>query len=528
LNNDRNSEMKRIVALLMLVALVAMGMSAALANDNTVTYTGQGFSNGMLETEKCDPVDLGQDKDFIVGPDGGYLKWILTASGAESATITGPWGTFDMIQAGGGAFHKATDYYPVDDLIAFPVTASWVGDVSGNIQLTVSNGCQGAFESLDVSKTAVTSFEREHFWDIEKKVETENEEFVNGTPKIWLYTDGSGDETATWTVDVTYEGYEDSAHNVSGTITITNTGTLDAVITDISDKLAGEDISIEPDIVLPQTLAVGQSLNFSYSENVDGKVEGDNVVTVTSERDVYSATEPIDWDDALINEINRYVEVTDTNAGFALAHGDPENENKVILDAHDYEKDEVIPFTYSEDFAYDDFVECGSFTYENIGKVIGDDELVLAEADATLKVNVQCLVFDGETAWAATGEVPLQLRYTNRGNWATYVQYAPKTTTLFAGQTMPVGNVTFGSADDGLVTITVNLNDGWEFEDVAENLKIQDYATAPSGNPAPGLFAHRKTCDATSNTCSIEVPANNFYGVHVNVGQWVPDPDFGP
>ena len=77
-------------------------------------------------------------------------------------------------------------------------------------------------------------------------------------------------------------------------------------------------------------------------------------------------------------------------------------------------------------------------------------------------------------------------------------------------------------AANGQITIWVHLAGPWEFEDVFENLKVQDYATAPSGNPAPGLFAHKMTCHPEESSCSMTVPANNFYGVHVNVGQWVP------
>jgi hypothetical protein len=154
---------------------------------------------------------------------------------------------------------------------------------------------------------------------------------------------------------------------------------------------------------------------------------------------------------------------------------------------------------------------------------------VLGYANATLKVYVQCMVFKGETAWAANGDKPGELRYTTKGNWATYVAYAEKTTTLFAGQTIPVGTVAFSGVVDGKVTITVTMSAPWEFEDVAENLKVQDYAKCTqSGNPSPGLFDHKKTCDAAESSCWISVPANNFYGVHVNVGKWIPDPGFGP
>lgn len=125
--------------------------------------------------------------------------------------------------------------------------------------------------------------------------------------------------------------------------------------------------------------------------------------------------------------------------------------------------------------------------------------------------------FAGETAWAAGN------RYVNRGNWATYTSYAnvEKTVTLWAGQTLNAGTVKF-EPDNGDVKITVTLAAGWRFalnpidEDAYDdNLKVQDYASAPSGNPAPGLFDHKKFVDGTIG--EIIVPNAAFYGVHVDV-----------
>jgi hypothetical protein len=380
------------------------------------------------------------------------------------------------------------------------------------------------FEELTVEKTVDTSFKRTHDWSIAKRVETENEYELDGVPKIWLFVDGSGDETATWYIDVTYEGFEDSLHHVSGEITIENTGTLDAVITAIDDVRAGDPLDVDcgEDFEFPYTLEVGETLTCTYGEDVDGEIEGDNVVTVTTERDVYDATEPIEWGDP-DPELHAVVEVKDISDLFGAELLD-------TLEAADYEEGDVINFDYDEFFAYEDQEACGSFAYENTAEVIGDEDEVLDSADATLKVNVQCLIFEGDTAWAANGDVPLQLRYTTRGNWATYVAYfgVEKTTTLFAGQTNDVGTVHFSAAVGGQVVITVTLATDVEFEDVAENLMVQDYATAPSGNPSPGLFAHKKHCDPAESWCVITVPENNFYGVHVNVGEWIPDPEFGP
>lgn len=119
--------------------------------------------------------------------------------------------------------------------------------------------------------------------------------------------------------------------------------------------------------------------------------------------------------------------------------------------------------------------------------------------------------FDGESGWTAGP------RYVAKGNWATYTSYGTveKTVPLFAGQTMNAGNVTFSAPVSGKVTVTITLNPGWFFNNVSDNVKIQDYATPPSRNPSPGQFAWKGY--ACKCSFSMEVPANNYYGVHVDL-----------
>jgi hypothetical protein len=135
------------------------------------------------------------------------------------------------------------------------------------------------------------------------------------------------------------------------------------------------------------------------------------------------------------------------------------------------------------------------------------------------------MCYEEETAWAANGVLPGEIGYINASQWATYVEYfgVEKTTTLFAGQTIPVGTATFSAPVDGWVTITIELVEGWVFYyDVADfeeddNLKVQDYEEAPEGNPAIGLFDWKESIPFGSTTGSIVVPANNYYGVHLDV-----------
>lgn len=118
---------------------------------------------------------------------------------------------------------------------------------------------------------------------------------------------------------------------------------------------------------------------------------------------------------------------------------------------------------------------------------------------------------DGESGWAAG------TRYTQKGNWATYTPYTPGTEViLFAGKTMEAGKVIFSEPFNDTVTITINLNPGWFFNIVPENVKIQDYKTTPpSRNPSPGKFAWKGF--AYKCSFSMDVPMNNFYGVHVDL-----------
>jgi hypothetical protein len=122
---------------------------------------------------------------------------------------------------------------------------------------------------------------------------------------------------------------------------------------------------------------------------------------------------------------------------------------------------------------------------------------------------------ESETAWAANGDVAGTLPFNEdgKGSWATYVEYdgAEKTVTFFAGQTINVGTVTFSAPAAGQVTITINLTGGWTFKP-GEDVAVQGYAMAPSGNPAPGQFAHNYAGTGTTHT--VTVPENNFYAVH--------------
>jgi len=500
--------LKRRMTVTVLLMHAIMMCSMTLGEDPTYIEVWDGRGTDSLACEKA-----GEEGR----PETGWIHWVFSTKGDSTGaelTLDGTGsGTFSPgAPLNANVWHFYTPYFQLEGLTASISLYGGKPGLGGG--LVISDYCPGLYERLEVSKTAETSYVRTHDWSIEKSVDPE---------EIYLYADGSGDTTAFWTVDVTYEGYEDSGFEVAGEITILNSGSLPAVITSIVDLLGGKEIDINcGDIEFPYELGVGQTLVCSYLAPVEGTDIDLNTVVVTTKVDEYTGEAEVVWD-APKSELHATVKVVDISDLFG-------EQELGELFAEDYEAGDVKSLLYEKEFAWSDYgrEDCGTHVYDNCASVIGDHDEVLDSACAALTVYVQCLIFEGETAWAANGDVPGELRYTNRGNWATYVEYAEKTTTLFAGQTIPVGTAEFSGIVGGSVTITISLFDGWEFAEVAENLKVQGYASAPSGNPNPGGFANKENCDSTESSCYIIVPAANFYGVHLDVGQWVPDPDFGP
>jgi len=494
--------MKKL-SVLLVFALLLVSVTAAFADSPTYEEVWDGRGTDSLACEKVG--EYGR-------PASGWIHWVFSTKGASTDALltlggsgSGTYSPGEPLNA--EIWHFYTPFFPLEGLTA--QIQLFGGEPGPGGGLVISDYCPGEKEKLDVTKTAKGSFTRTHEWKLAK----------DQKPSELFLKVGSGETTAYWNVVVGYLGYKDSDFKVSGQVIVKNTGNIPAVITDIKDILAGEEITLQCGVTFPYTLAVGATLTCSYS--VDGKVEGVNKATVTTEKDNYNTEAAIVWGGPT-QEINKTLKVTDHSDLF----GDVE---LGTLDASNLSVGEITHYKYQKSFSWEDYgrEKCGYYEYDNTAKLTNAKGVVIAEDSTTLNVHVQCFIFKGETAWAANGNVAGSFRYTNRGNWATYVAYDEKTTTLFAGQTINVGSVAFSAVAGGKVTITVSLSGAWEFEDVSENLMVQGYASAPTDNPSPGLFADKKACDASFSTCAIVVPANNFYGVHVNVGTWIPDPNFG-
>lgn len=332
-----------------------------------VTWDGRG-----TDSERCDYV--GQQGR----PASGWIHWVYATKGdsTDARLVLGGTGegTYEPgPPAEAAIWHVYTPFFELDGLTADIYFDSEPGVGGG---LVISDFCQGVKqdeEMLVVTKDVTTSFTRTHDWSVEKGVDP---------GKLYLHEDGSGDHSVTWTVDVGYEGFEDSGWNVSGSITIENTGDVDATITDIEDVLAGTPIDVDCGVeAFPTTLPAGETLTCSYDEDADAAIEGSNVVTVTSEDDTsYGHEEPIVWGDPT-TELHASVRVDDvSDLGGEATLGTVTAPDGGV-------------FTYSENVAWSDYGSdaCDSErSYDNMASLTGDDDEVLGTADATLVVKIRC------------------------------------------------------------------------------------------------------------------------------------------
>jgi hypothetical protein len=337
----------------------------------------------------------------------------------------------------------------------------------------------------------------------------------------WPNTPGTDEGSAEWTIDVDYLGFEDSDWNISGTITIVNDGDLTASIQSVpTDVLSAYDDPITVDcgegVAFPYDLVVDATLVCTYSVDVDGLLASNNTATVTTSQDVYDDTVEVTWNPP-----------TEVNASVTLS----DDENADVDDTFTAPTGGQV--TYDADFTWDEEYdatqeECGSRQIVNTATLTGDEDAVVDFDDATLDINVQCVEFNDETAWASRAAGADKYN-TRGGNWATWVKYtgSDMTVNLYAGQTLLAGTVRLTPASLTTTTITVDLADGFVFDDVVSNLKVQGYSSKPSGNPSPGGFANKHTCDISSDVCSITVPRSTYYGIHADLVNIIPDPLFG-
>jgi hypothetical protein len=136
---------------------------------------------------------------------------------------------------------------------------------------------------LEVSKTANTSYTRDHDW----KVSKDNSTKVNETPYVVNLTPGQSYQVD-YTVIAETNGYADSDFAVAGEITVTNphptaTAAGVAVTDELFDggapptKIADGDVTCPDDEIAP-----GESMTCTYTASLTSKTNGTNKATSTT------------------------------------------------------------------------------------------------------------------------------------------------------------------------------------------------------------------------------------------------------
>ncbi|HET6498691.1 MAG TPA: hypothetical protein VFH17_06555, partial [Coriobacteriia bacterium] len=254
------------------------------------------------------------------------------------------------------------------------------------------------YEELVVTKTAETSYVRTHNWLIDKWVETEKGDTIGeeNTPKIWLLEGYAESECATWYVDVDYDGYVDSDFAICGTVTVENIGTADAVITGVEDLLGDDEIPVTVDfgVSFPYTLEAGDTLEGTYCEDVDSKIEGKNWVTVTTEESSYQGFANLTWaaPDEQVDDVVTIKDVSDLFFTQTLG----------MLNAADYEVGEGELFEYGTCFDWADYSTPGPHLYNNTATIVETGQSDSAVLDVNWRHEDLAVDKTAETSYART------------------------------------------------------------------------------------------------------------------------------
>jgi|GEM_PF-3541769 len=140
---------KNLLTKILLTVAAALGLAGGLtlavaSADGTLGWTGQGVSNGVLNTSECDANNT------------PYILWVFTLGGpntVSSATLKlGGSGSGSFAMSGTGNELKATT--PYTDLTTLTASVTYVGNLgNGNPNLVISHGCAALTAKVTLTKT---------------------------------------------------------------------------------------------------------------------------------------------------------------------------------------------------------------------------------------------------------------------------------------------------------------------------------------------------------------------------------------
>lgn len=434
---------KKFVSL-SLTALLVLGLvfgltTAALAFDsggnpgttgpNTITWTGQGASGGVLDTTQCDASNT------------AYLLWILTTDGgsAHGATLTlggSGSGTYPADTASGNTFHFLTPYFVPDSSLTAVASFTVYTTGNGSWNLVISHGCAGV-KDLTVSKTAAPSFKRTYTWGISKSVDQTVAKIAGGSAAF------------NYTVSVTHDSGTDSDWAVTGKITVANPNSFDVAgvtVTDAIDNGGACSVTGGTSVTVPANGSAVLDYACSFGSNPGS---GTNTATAAWDQTAYgtpsasaSGTAAYDFGSVSPTIVDGSVTVTDSLGG--------------SLGTVSYTDPSPTKFTYTQSF---NGVAGTCTSYDNTATFTTSDTGATGSASATVTV---CVGADPTVSKTATPS------FTRIYNW-TIAKSVDKTSVKQVGGTATF-NYTVTAGETGFTdsawavsgTITVTNPNDWE------------------------------------------------------------------
>jgi hypothetical protein len=363
-------------------------------------------------------------------------------------------------------------------------------DLSANAEVTVD--C--TLPALTAKKTANGSFDRKITWDLTKTV----------TPQS-TFSGKAGDSfNYTWNVGATKSVVEDN-YEVTGKITISNPAAIAQTfsVTDELDKPAGTmaDVDCDPNTAGNQasgTVPAKGSAECSYTASTATATLNSATVSAPGNSNVV-ATAPVSYTAKVVGD------ETVTLADPLLSYSKMISGNTT----------ETFPKTFTcptDPTKYTNFVFTKTIT--NTATLTGPNNNLSKSAE----VKFTCTYpWRGETA---TGAGP---RYPGTSNWFMYTAFTTNKVDLIAGQHYDAGDI-FMTRNGTSTYIKITLHNGFRWANVSQNLKIQDFANAPTKYIQPGQFKYKFTVTPQSTvTYTAKIPGTTakFYGIHADVERFV-------
>lgn len=266
----------RRAATVLAAAAITLGSGAAAAfafqsgnnpgstGPNTITWTGQGATNGQLDSPQCDAAN---DPN---GANQPYLLWVLTTDGGSIqlddttpvlhlAVNGNPQGDFTQsAPSSSNSVHFVTPYFTPDNTLSASADMNVLTTGNGAWNLVISHGCAGPAQARapTVSKDAAGAYTTTWTWGIKK--------LVNGPTTIDTAPGNSA--TFSYEVDVTHIPSNGDI-TVAGTIDVNNPNQTGVSVGNIVDQLS-DGVNCQITGGAPQQLAPGDN-KLPYTCSID-------------------------------------------------------------------------------------------------------------------------------------------------------------------------------------------------------------------------------------------------------------------